>query len=1216
VPHPSKETPKRNGIHDTTASPAAANPSLPTPFALTALPFHAKPPDNPNKPNLEAYMGRGLNDESTIESRREAHKLIQTLRQPSRAPTDPFSPTRIAEIQRTITVGQTCTPEQRTRVLDLIAKYADVFALKLSEVRPVKHVTHKIHVPADAKLPTQVKPLSLTIAERDWLHKHVDNLVEAGIVTPISYQDVRCANPIVLAPKEPKEARYTTEHLRILANIACSKAGVPIPHPNSPSDPDLVPPPPPTDISSWRLCNNFRALNNVTKMPTFPTADLATKQSKMAGHRYYNVIDLAAAYHACPIAKEDWGYMSFKVPDRGWFAWIRMPFGLTGAGNTAHEMINKAFNDMMGREVETQMDDICQAGDDWETLFSTLEKTLERCRSNGLSISPSKAVLFMEEVIWAGVQLSSRGMLPNPAKVAAILQWRTPSTALEVLSFLSTINFFRPSLHNFAIESKLLYATIRGIPREPAPRRRKARKGAYKDSLAATIITPQWTPEHDRTFALIKTMLTTAPCLRAPDHTRPFLVGADACKEGFGAFLCQHHPITAPDGTTQQVLHPIAFASRLNHKSERHLHSFALELAAIKFALEQFRKYIATANIILVTDCQAVKDMLENESMPATYMRWKEYILSHKIIDYIHLPGSKNPADGISRWAVLSQEAAFERLDSGWESVEGIINDVYVIEPDPAISALRSSFEDDPRYDIVAWLTDELPEAELSPEEINDIQRRSARYFIDNNRLWLLRPGYPTRVECLPKTAGYREMSKYHNETHWGRDIMVNEMCNKFDWPGMSSDAMNIISKCARCQAFGPRFINFLLRPIIRLRPFDMIAADYLKLPPGSGGYKEALIMVDYMTRWTWGFMLKKDGTSATSAESLENICIRYSTPKSLFTDNGPHFQGEELRAICDKFNILHETSPPYSPHCNGLVEVENKLLMKTLAKLCNEGPPPTAEPTITKKWPTYFAQAIHILNNRITPVLGTSPRSVMFGTIDDTTNLETLMELDPDIALHVKTVDAERDETAYHFTKHQMKRKEYFDKRTHPKSFEEGDLVLVYNERYFNDNNREAKLKLSPPWFGPLVVQERQRNSYFLKTLAGSVSIRRVHANRLKRFIPANDTDYTPTNNNPANPDNTQQLIDHKGEAEILDRMDSIHDTEDSDADDNSELSYLPFPYAEADNTPTSLEIPTQNTPDDEDDSPEDSNTQTPHIASRRPQRAAAINHKFIRAR
>jgi len=199
-----------------------------------------------------------------------------------------------------------------------------------------------------------------------------------------------------------------------------------------------------------------------------------------------------------------------------------------------------------------------------------------------------------------------------------------------------------------------------------------------------------------------------------------------------------------------------------------------------------------------------------------------------------------------------------------------------------------------------------------------------------------------------------------------------------------------------------------------------MIAADYLKLPPGIGGFKEALIMVNYMMRWTWGFMLKKDGSSTTTAKSLEYTCTCYAPPKALFTDNGPHFQGEELRAVCEDFNIDQTTSPTYSPHCNGLVENENKLLMRTLAKMCNPGPLPMAEPSITHLWPQFFNKALNILNGCVTPVLGTSLRAILFGTIDGSTDIDDLIALDPEIGLHMELTDAQRDKVANHTTIHQ----------------------------------------------------------------------------------------------------------------------------------------------------------------------------------------------------
>ena len=1153
-------------------------------------------------PDLAPYAGRGIYDNDRLRERKATHTLIQSVR-PVTSRNHLFNPERIKSIQDAVEIGSDCTPEQRQRALDLVAEFADAFALTLSEVRPNRHVEHRIEIPPDVKLPRYTKSPPLTPPQREWLHKQVDNLLEAGIITRIAYDDVKCLNSIVLAPKPNKESQYSLEDLRILANAACIKAGVPIPHPNSPSDPSLIPPPPETSKDSWRLCNNFAALNRVTKVPSFPTGDLASKQSKMSGFSWYVGIDLAAAYHACPIRKSDWAYTAFRVEDRGIYAWVRTPFGLTGAGNTANEMIEIALKEQIGKDLESLMDDVCEANDDWDKLFVTLRRTLELCRENELMIAPSKMKLFVRELLWGGVVLSKAGVSLDPSKVATILQWQTPSTALGTLSFLSSASFFRPSIHNFAITAEPLYELVRGIDREKTPHGVKNHSKSYKTALTNTLITEKWSNRHDHAFALLKAGLTTAPARRPPKYDREFIVGADACKDGYSAFLCQWHEDPQPGGTSKRALHAVAFASRRTHPTERHAHSFVLELAGLKFALEQFNKFIAGCPIILATDCQSAKDLLENASLPAAHMRYKEFILSFNIVDFIHLPGPKNPADSISRWAVLSDPMPDKPLNPGWEESEGLVNDLYhctpvctlLLQPENNPASLTARFEDDPRLPIVKWLTDITLHANMSGKERKDAITQARSYFIENGRLWRMRPGYSSKVECITHDEGYRIMRKYHEETHWGRDLMLGELRPRYEWPNMSNDAATIPSKCLRCQAFGPQFINFLLKPIITVRPFDMIAADYLKLPPGEKRFSEVLLFIDYMTRFAWAFPLKRAGTSTSSAEALEFICRNFNPPSMFLTDNGPHFKGVELETVCSKYGINHQTTLAYSPHCNGLIEKECGLILRTLSRLCNPGPSPTGTTPISTKWPSFLPEAVSIVNNRITAVLGTSPRKVMFGLIDDTFDIDDSMELDPDTAIRFTRLESTRDAAIDNMLNTQAKRATYFNRRAHAVMFEKGDLVLVHNTRFFNKNNREAKLKLSSPWFGPLIIHERHHNSYSLRTLAGNLPMGRVHANRLKKFL---FEDGSPE---------AERLTRQAREAErdILATLDAIQDDPDPDPD--------PTPFVRPAEPPPN---PTQHPPTPANLPPSDKDSDPGAEPERRTPRRAALNHAFIRPR
>lgn len=64
-----------------------------------------------------------------------------------------------------------------------------------------------------------------------------------------------------------------------------------------------------------------------------------------------------------------------------------------------------------------------------------------------------------------------------------------------------------------------------------------------------------WNTEATQAFKQLKDAFCTAPALRLPDSTLPFIVEVDASKTGVGAVLSQQY------GAPSQV-HPCAFFSR------------------------------------------------------------------------------------------------------------------------------------------------------------------------------------------------------------------------------------------------------------------------------------------------------------------------------------------------------------------------------------------------------------------------------------------------------------------------------------------------------------------------------------------------------------------------------------------------------------------------------------------------------------------------------
>ena len=135
-------------------------------------------------------------------------------------------------------------------------------------------------------------------------------------------------------------------------------------------------------------------------------------------------------------------YTAFYIEGRGYYVYLRMPFGLTGAPATFSELIAIALEDMIGRELVNWMDNICMLGDHFETKLTNLRKFFTRCRDKTLSLSPSKTKLFFTEVLFAGAMVSPSGIKPNLDKVAAVVNWPEPQDVQDLMAFLGLTNYF------------------------------------------------------------------------------------------------------------------------------------------------------------------------------------------------------------------------------------------------------------------------------------------------------------------------------------------------------------------------------------------------------------------------------------------------------------------------------------------------------------------------------------------------------------------------------------------------------------------------------------------------------------------------------------------------------------------------------------------------------------------------------------------------------
>nr|GFB85283.1 retrovirus-related Pol polyprotein from transposon 17.6 [Tanacetum cinerariifolium] len=86
-------------------------------------------------------------------------------------------------------------------------------------------------------------------------------------------------------------------------------------------------------VTGWRVCIDYRKLNEATRKDHFPLPFMDQMLERLAGNQYYCFLDDFSSYFQILIDPKDQKKTTFTCP-YGTFAYRRMPFGLCNAPGT------------------------------------------------------------------------------------------------------------------------------------------------------------------------------------------------------------------------------------------------------------------------------------------------------------------------------------------------------------------------------------------------------------------------------------------------------------------------------------------------------------------------------------------------------------------------------------------------------------------------------------------------------------------------------------------------------------------------------------------------------------------------------------------------------------------------------------------------------------------------------------------------------------------
>ncbi|GJZ47906.1 reverse transcriptase domain-containing protein [Tanacetum coccineum] len=100
-------------------------------------------------------------------------------------------------------------------------------------------------------------------------------------------------------------------------------------------------------------------------------------------------------YHQIQMAERDEEKTTFFT--RGVFCYKRLPFGLKNTGSTYQRLVDKVFNDQIGRNLEVHVDDMVIKSDSEEDMLVDIKETFDKLRAINMKLNPSKCSFDVEE---------------------------------------------------------------------------------------------------------------------------------------------------------------------------------------------------------------------------------------------------------------------------------------------------------------------------------------------------------------------------------------------------------------------------------------------------------------------------------------------------------------------------------------------------------------------------------------------------------------------------------------------------------------------------------------------------------------------------------------------------------------------------------------------------------------------------------------------------
>jgi hypothetical protein len=235
----------------------------------------------------------------------------------------------------------------------------------------------------------------------------------------------------------------------------------------------------------------------------------------------------------------------------------------------------------------------------------------------------------------------------------------------------------------------------------------------------------------------------------------------------------------------------------------------------------------------------------------------------------------------------------------------------------------------------------------------------------------------PTCVRSLSKETYELILQAHNSRVGHGDGHKTAELLVRLghSWPGMTADIREFKQMCPTCQMMDTKRPSNHPSPFSESsgRPHERINIDTLTTTPAdAAGYSMVLVIVDCFTRWVELYPLKSLNAEEAARCLLQHFG-RFGAPLEIFSDNATQFINETMTYLERLEGFNHYSITPYSHEENGMVERQNKEVLRHLRAYVFDN-------KVARNWSLILPFIQRIMNTTRNRVTNYEPAELLFG--------------------------------------------------------------------------------------------------------------------------------------------------------------------------------------------------------------------------------------------